>query len=141
MGKAIVIDRTIKQSILDIIELLVIPGEINIEHNDIKAIICQQGPVLISTGGGTGKDRVLKACHDALTNPWKDTTIKAATKVLVNITGPSDLLLKEVNEALNIVRESVSLGAEVIFGVARDSNLHNQARVTLLASATEHGNV
>ena len=137
MEKVFIIDTIAKQAVEIITEFLVTPGAINIGHGDIKAIMGQQGPVLISTGSGTGKDRVLKACHDALTNPWKETTIKAATKVLVNIIGPSDLLLKEVNDVLNVIRESVSPVAEVIFGVARDSNLHNQARVTLLATATE----
>jgi cell division protein FtsZ len=110
------------------------PSEIHIGYDDIKTIMGQQGPVLISTGSGTGNDRTLKACQDALTNSWKETIIKAATKVLVNINGPSDLLLKEVNEALNVVRESVSLDAEVIFGVARDSRLKNEVRILLLAT-------
>ena len=139
MEKSFIIDTMAKQAVEIITNLLVTPGEINIGHSDIKAIMDQQGPVLISTGSGTGKDRILKACHDALANPWKETTIKAATKVLVNITGPSNLLLKEVYDVLNIVRGSVPPAAEVIFGVARDSNLHNQVRVTLLATATEDG--
>ncbi len=141
MEKAFIIDTIAKQAVEIITELLVTPGMINIGHSDIRAIMGQQGPVLISTGGGTGKDRVLKACHDALTNSWKETIIKAATNVLVNITGPSDLSLKEINDGLDIIRESVSPNAEVIFGVARDSNLHNQAKVTLLVTAIGDGNV
>jgi len=140
MGKAFIINDKVKQAVGIITDLLVTPVEINIGHSDIKAIMGQQGPVLISTGSGTGKDRILKACHDVLANPWKETTIKAATKVLVNITGPSDLLLKEVNDGLDIIKEAVSPTAEVIFGVAHDRKLHNQARVVLLASqGTETG--
>ena len=134
MERAFIIDTIAKQAVEIITELLVTPGEINIGYSDIKAIMGQRGPVLISTGSGTGEDRILKACRDALANPWKETTLKAATKVLVNITGPSELFLKEVNDGLDIIKEAVSPTAEVIFGVARDCSLHDQARVVLLAS-------
>jgi cell division protein FtsZ len=136
MRKAFIIDDKVKQAVEIITDLLATPGEINIGYSDVKAIISQQGPVLLSTGSGAGNDRVLKACHDALTNSWNKTTIMAATKVLVNITGPTDLLLKEVNDGLDVIRESVSPTTEVIFGVARDSNLHDQIKVTLLAVVT-----
>lgn len=141
MRKEFIIDTVAKQAVEIITELLVTPGLINIGHSDIKAIMGQQGPVLISTGSGTGKDRVLKACHDALTNPWKGTIIKVVTNVLVNITGPSDLSLKEVNDGLDIIRGSVSPTAEVIFGVAHDRKLRSQARVVLLVAATGDGDV
>jgi len=137
MGKSFIIDTIAKQAVQTVSEFLLIPGEISIEHGDINAIMAQQGPVLISTGSGAGKDRVLKACHDALTNLWKETTIKAATKVLVHIAGPSGLLLKEVNDGLDTIREAVSPAAEVVFGVACYSNLHDQAKVTLLAALRE----
>jgi len=94
MERAFIIDTLAKQAVETIAELLLIPGEINIGYEDIKAIMGQQGPVLISTGSGTGDDRILKACHDALANPWKETMTKSASRVLLNITGPSNLLHK-----------------------------------------------
>jgi len=137
MGKAFIIDTVAKQAVEIITELLVTPGEINIGYDDIKAIMGQQGPVLISTGSGAGNDRILEACHDALANPWKETTIKAATKVLVNITGPSELFLKEVNDGLDIIKEAVSPTAEVIFGVARDNRLKDEIRIVLITCSSQ----
>ena len=137
MQKAFIIDDNVKEAVGIITDLLATPGEISIEYGDIKAILNQRWPILISTGSGTGNNKVLKACYDALINPWKETTIRAANIVLVNITGPMGLLLKEVNDGLDIIRESVSPSTEVIFGVACNSHLYNQARVTLLASAAE----
>ena len=139
MGRSFIIDTIAKQAVQTVSELLLIPGEIRIGHSDIKTIMGQQGPVLIFTGSGAGKDRVLKACYDALMNPWKEKAVRAATKVLVHIAGPSGLLLKEVNDALDMI-ELVFPSAEVVFGVTRDINLNDKAKVTLLAALSEDGN-
>ena len=133
MGKAFIIHGKAKQAVEIITDLLATPGTISIEHSAIKAIVGQEGNVLICIGSGAGKDRVIEACQDALNNSRKEADIKQATKVLVNITGPTDLLLKEVNDGLDIVKESVSPTAEIIFGVTRGGTLHNQAKVTLVA--------
>ena len=135
MGKALVIDDKTKEAVDIITGLVMNPSEISIGYDDIKVILDLGGNLLISVGRGTGKNRALKACQDALNNPWKETIAKDGTVVLVNITGPSDLCLEEVNEVLNLIKESVAVNAAVNFGVARDSSLRNQVRVTLLASA------
>ena len=135
MGKALVIDDKIKQAVDIITGLVMNPSEISIGYDDIKVILDLGGNLLISVGRGTGRNRALKACQDALNNPWKELFVKDATVVLLNITCPSDLRLEEVNEALNLIKESVAVNAVVNFGVARDSSLRNQVRVTLLASA------
>lgn len=126
------IDTQAKQLVMTIAEFLLAPSEINIGYDDIKTIMCQQGPVLISTGNGTGDDRVLKACHDALTNLWKETTTRTATKVLLNITGPSDLLLKEVNRAVDIVSERIATSTQVTFGVNINEKYDDEIKVILL---------
>lgn len=135
MGKSFIIDGKMKQTVEIVTDILATPSIISVEHSDVKAIMGQQGAVFISTGSGAGKDRVLEACQDALTNLRKGGIIKQATKVLVKITGPLDLLLKEVNDAMNIVSEAVPRNAEIFFGVARVGNLHSRAEVTLLATA------
>jgi len=135
VGKAFVIDDKTKQAV-DIINGLVMnPSDISIGYDDIKAILGLGGNLLISVGRGAGKNRALKACQDALNSPWKEIIVKDGTVVLLNITGPSDLRLEEVNEALNLIKGSVAVNAAVNFGVARNKSLRNQVRVTLLASA------
>lgn len=141
MGKAFLVDGTTKRTVIDMAECLLTPGEINLGWNDIRNVLLENGETLIAFGFGIGHDRAVEACDDAISNYCAASkTTTRATKVLVNITGPSDLLLKEVNDVLNIVRESAFPAAEVVFGVARDSNLHNQARVSILATAAEDGN-
>ena len=140
MGKAFVIDDKIKQAVDIITGLVMNPSEISIGYDDIKVIQDLGGNLLISVGRGSGKNRAVKACQDALNNPWKELIVKEATVVLVNITGPLDLCLEEVNEVLNLIKESVAVNAAVNFGVARDSSLRDQVRVTLLGSMTEEGN-
>jgi len=94
----------------------------------------QKGPVLISTGSGTGKDKAIDACQAALINPLIDASmLKVATKVLFNITGPSDLLLKEVNDAVDTIKKRVDTIAEVIFGVTLNSKLNDEVKVILFA--------
>lgn len=132
MGKAFIIETVAKQAVMTIAEFLLAPTEINISYDDMKIIMGQQGPVLICTGSGTGKDRVLKACHDALTNPWEETITRTATKVFLNITGPSDLLLKEVNRAVDIVKERMATSTEVIFGVTINDKYNDEIGVKLL---------
>lgn len=133
MGQAFIIDTIAKQAVEIITELLITPGEINIGYDDIKAMMGGQEPVLISTGSGTGDDRILNACHDALTSLWKKITTQAATKLLLNITGPSDLLLKEVNLAVDIVKERMAVSTEITFGVTINDKYDDEAKVVLLA--------
>jgi cell division GTPase FtsZ len=127
------IDTETKQAVMTIAELLLAPSQINIGYDDMKAIMDQHGTVLICTGSGAGNDRVLEACRDVLTNLWKETTSRAATKALLNITGPSDLLLKEVNCAVDIVKETLAALTEFTFGVTINDKYDDEIGVILIA--------
>jgi len=128
------VDNVVKETIEGITELIQTHGEIDISYSDVKTIMRQKGPVLISTGSGTGKDRAIDACQAALSNPLIDASmLKVATKVLFNITGPSDLLLKEVNDAVDMIKKRVDTIAEVIFGVTLNSKLNDEVKVILFA--------
>jgi cell division GTPase FtsZ len=133
LSKALVIDGKTKQAVKIITDILTTANAINIDHSDIEAIFSQPEPVLLSTGIGVGKNRVLEACKYALSNSWKKAKMKRVTRIIVRIHGPMDLSLGEVNEALNIIKETVSKDAKIVFGVARDAKLNTQVEVTLLA--------
>jgi len=133
------VDNMVKETIEGITELIQTTGEIDISYSDIRAIMHQKGPILISTGSGTGKDRAIDACQAALSNPLIDASMfKVATKVLFNITGPSDLLLKEVNDAVDVIKEGVDTTTEVIFGVTLDSKLNDEVKVILFAVGSSY---
>ena len=128
------VDNMVKETIEGITELIQTTGEIDISYSDIRTIMRQKGSILISTGSGTGNDRAIDACQAALSNPLIDASmLKVATKVLFNITGPSGLLLKEVNDAVDMIKKRVDTIAEVIFGVTLNSKLNDEVKVILFA--------
>ena len=134
MERAFIIDTAAKEALETIAELILIPGEINIGYSEIKEILSQQDPVSIAIGAGTGKNRTLDACQVALDNLLIDTSMtKPARRVLLNITGPSNLLLKEVNDAIDMVKEKMATSAGVIFGVALSGKYDDEVKIILLA--------
>lgn len=96
----------------------------------------QESPVSIFTGSGTGTDRAIDACQAALSNPLIDASmLKVAAKVLFNVTGPSDLLLREVNDAADVISREVNTTAELILEVILDTRLNDEVKVTLFAES------
>ncbi len=134
MGQVAAIDRTTKLAIMDLVERLVKPGEINLGWNDVKTVLLQDGETMISFGSGTGQHRAFKACADALASFRTDTMAKTAAKVLFHLTGPENLLLAEVNGAIDIIKRKVWPSGEPIFGVTRDSSLKGEVRCILLTT-------
>ena len=91
MERSFIIYTGVKEIVQTMSELLLTSGEINIGYDDIKDVLCQQGPVSIAIGTGTGKNRTLDACQVALSNSLIDASMtKSARRVLLNITGPSN---------------------------------------------------
>ena len=135
MGKGFIIDGTIKRTVIGMAECLLTPGEINLGWNDIRNVLLQDGETVIAFGSGTGESRATKACEDALSNyrTAAGMTGRAAT-LLFRLTGPEDLLLKEVNDAREMIERSVCPTAEAIFGVARDNSLNDEVRIILLTT-------
>ena len=135
MEKGFTIDGTTKRTVIGIAECLLAPGEINLGWNDISNVLLQDGETVIAFGCGTGKSRAIKACEDALSNyrTAAGTTMGAA-RLLFRLTGPEDLVLKELNDAREMIERSVCPAAEVIFGVARDGSLNDEVRIIILAA-------
>ncbi len=135
MGKGFIIDGTTKRTVICMAECLLTPGEINLGWNDISNVLLQDGETVIAFGSGTGKSRVIKACDDALSKYRTAAGMtKKAARLLFRLTGPKNLLLREVNDARELIERSVCPAAEMIFGVARDSNLNDEVRIVLLTT-------
>ena len=135
MDKGFAIDRTTKRTVIDIAECLLTPGEINLSLDDIRAVLLQAGDTAIAFGSGHGKSRAIKACIDALSNHRiASRTAKKPTSLLFRLMGPKDLLLKEVNDAREIIEELVCPTSGVVFGVARDDNLNDEVRITIITT-------
>jgi len=135
MEKGFTINPATKSTVIDMAECLLTPGEINLSWNDIRTILHQDGDTVIAFGSGNGKSRAIAACVDALSNHrTASQTTKKPTRLLFRLIGPRNLLLKEVNDAREIIEELVCPTSGVVFGVARDDNLNDEVRITIITT-------
>ena len=112
-----------------------IPGMINVDFADIKAIMADQGTALMGIGHASGEQRAVHAAEMACASPLLETTIDGARGVLINVTGGPDLTLTEVYEAADIVYKACdSENVNVIFGTVIDPEMQNEVKITVLAT-------
>jgi len=127
-------DDVLRHGVQAITEVITVPGMINLDFADVKAIMKDAGPAWMSMGIGSGKNRAVDAAREALASPLLDVSIEGSRGVLFNVVGGSSLTLFEVNEAAEVVRDAVDPEANIIFGVAHDLNMEEQVRITLVAT-------
>jgi cell division protein FtsZ len=127
-------DEVLHHGVQAIAEVITVPGLINLDFADIRTIMKDAGPAWMSVGRGTGQNRAVDAAKDALASPLLDVSVSAAKGVLFNIAGNDTLTLYEVNNAAEIIRQSVDPEANVIFGVVVEPSLGNDVRLTLVAT-------
>jgi cell division protein FtsZ len=127
-------DEVLHHGVQAIAEVITVPGLINLDFADIRAIMKDAGPAWMSIGRGTGQNRAIDAARDALASPLLDVSMTGAKGVLFNIAGSSTLTLYEVNNAAEVIRQAVDPNANVIFGVVVDPNMGNDIRLTLIAT-------
>jgi cell division protein FtsZ len=127
-------DEVLHHGVQAIAEVITVPGLINLDFADIRTIMKDAGPAWMSIGRGTGQNRAIEAAKDALASPLLDVSMTGAKGVLFNISGSNTLTLFEVNNAAEVIRQSVDPNANVIFGVTVDPNMGNDVRLTLIAT-------
>jgi len=141
MSKAFVIGNTTKQTVRRLASYLLHLGEINLDYGDLMSVLCQEGRTIISSGIGAGQNRAIKACEAALANHLAATpATKATGKALFHLTGPDDLLLGEVNDAVSMVKKALAPPDGLIFGVARDGKLIDKVRIVIFATHSHQYN-
>lgn len=136
-------DDVLHHGVQAISEVITVPGTINLDFADVKAVMKDAGPAWMSIGRGSGKNRAIDAAREALASPLLDVSVTGSRGVLFNIVGGPDLSLYEVNEAAEVIRKSVDPDANIIFGVGSNANMGNDVRITLIATGfhtnTEEG--
>jgi hypothetical protein len=135
MGKGFTIDGTTMQTVIETAERLLAPGAINLGWRDISNVLLHDGETVIAFGSGTGNARAIKACDDTLLG-YKTAAgmIRRPARALFRLTGPGNLLLREVNDVRESIERSVGTIGEVTFGVACDNSLNDEVRIILLAT-------
>src|SRR5215212_5518426 len=132
-------DDVLRQGVQGITDLITIPGLINLDFADVRTIMQDAGSALMGIGTASGESRAAEAAKAAISSPLLEESVEGATGILLNITGPRDLGLFEVNEAAEIIHSAADANANIIFGSVIDENMQDEIRVTVIATGFELG--
>jgi cell division protein FtsZ len=128
-------DDVLYSGVRGVTDLMMMPGLINLDFADIRAVMAEMGKAMMGTGEAEGDRRALDAAEAAISNPLlDDVSMKGAKGVLINITGGYDMTLYEVDEAANRIRDEVDPEANIIFGSTFDERLNGTIRVSVVAT-------
>jgi len=128
-------DDVLKQAVEGISYLITVPGQINVDFADIKAILKDAGSALMGIGISSGEKRAEEAAKLAINSPLLDLAINGARGVLFSVSGGEDITMFEIQDAAKVITESVDPDAKVIFGTIYDDTMKKgDLKVTVIAS-------
>jgi cell division protein FtsZ len=136
------IDDVLRQGVQGISDLITTPGLVNVDFADVSAIMKNAGSALMGIGSASGEDRAITAAKIAINSPLLDISIKGAKGVLFNVTGGKDLSMAEINDAANVIIESIDPDAQVIFGAVINEKLTDgEVQVTVIATGFDQKDI
>ncbi len=128
-------DEVLHHAVRGISDLIMSSGFINLDFADVKKVMAQMGSAIMGMGYASGENRAMEAAQMAINSPLlEDISIQNAKGLLMNITGPSDMTMEEIDDASNYIRNEVSDDAEIFWGVVFDDNANNDVKVTVIAT-------
>ncbi|MDP7551216.1 MAG: cell division protein FtsZ [Acidimicrobiales bacterium] len=127
-------DEVLLHGVQGITSLITTPGLINTDFADVKTVMADAGSALMGVGQATGESRALNAARKAISSTLLEASIEGARGILLNISGPSDLGLFEVNEAAEVIHGVAHPDANIIFGTVVDDEMGSDVRVTVIAA-------
>ena len=128
-------DDILRQAVQGISDLIIVPGLINLDFADVKAVMHGMGMALMGTGCASGENRAVEAAKRAISSRLlEETSIQGARGVLINITGGHDLGLHEVSEASSIIHDAADTDANIIFGAVLDERMKDEVKITVIAT-------
>ena len=127
-------DEVLLQGVQGITDLITTPGLINTDFADVKMILTNAGSALMGVGYASGDGRAVTAARAAISSPLLEASIEGARGILLNVSGPSDLGLFELNEAAEIIGQAAHPDANIIFGAVIDDALGDEVRLTVIAA-------
>jgi cell division protein FtsZ len=129
-----IVDEVLKQGVLGISEIITVPGLINVDFADVKAIMGNAGSALMGIGQASGENRAVEAAKAAIDSPLLELSIEGAKGILFTITGGPDLSMHEVQEAAEMITASTDPSAKIIFGTIIDESMGDQIKITVIAT-------
>jgi cell division protein FtsZ len=127
-------DEVLMQGVQGISDIVTVPGLINVDFADVKAIMSGGGRAFMAVGEAKGKWAAMDAARLALSNPLFNAPLEGATGILFNITGGKDLTLGQVHEVAGIIRKAARSDTNVMFGVVQDKKMKKRVSITLVAT-------
>ncbi len=133
-----IVDDILRQAVQGISEMITVPGLVNVDFADVKAVMKEAGSALMGIGRATGEDRAQEAARAAINSPLLEVSVNGAKGILFSVSGGEDLTMSEVNEAAQIITESIDRDARVIFGAVTDDKLKKgEVKITVVATGFE----
>jgi cell division protein FtsZ len=129
-----VVDDVLRQGVQGISDIITMPGLINLDFADVRAIMKDAGSALMGIGRATGENRAVEAARMAIASPLLEVNITGAQGILFNITGSSNLSLFEVTEAAEEIRAAADPEANIIFGASFNDRLGEEVMITVIAT-------
>ncbi len=134
-----VVDDVLRQGVQGISDIITMPGLINLDFADVRAIMKDAGSALMGIGRASGENRAVDAARQAIASPLLEVDIAGAQGILFNITGSSSLSLYEVTEAAEEIRAAADPEANIIFGTSFNERLGDEVMITVIATGFDGG--
>jgi len=127
-------DSVLGQGVQSISDLITIPGLVNVDFADVKAVMTNAGSALMGVGRSSGEKRAIIAANAAVSSPLLEVSIEGARGILFNIAGSKSLTLAEINEASSIITQSADPDANIIFGTTIREDLGDEIQISVIAA-------
>jgi len=133
-------DDVLRQGVQGIAEIITVPGIINADFADVKAVMANAGSALMGIGMATGENKAVEAAKDAINSNLLDMSIDGARGIVFTITGGPDMSMNEVSEAAKVITSAADEDAKIIFGAVIDEKMKDQIKITVVATGFDgHG--
>jgi cell division protein FtsZ len=131
-------DEVLLHAVKGISDLIMSSGFINLDFADVKRVMEEMGTAIMGTGRANGESRASEAAQMAINSPLlEDISVSGARGLLMNITGPTDMTMEEIDEASNYIKEEVHQDAEIFWGVVLDDAMEEEVQVTVIATGID----
>lgn len=134
-------DSVLSKGTKAIADLITVPGLINLDFADIKAVMSNAGSALMGVGEAEGENKITKAVEDAIDSPLVEVNIEGARGVLINVTGGPDITMAEIEEAARNITERTAPDANIIFGATIDPTLKGKVKISVIATGFDSNRI
>src|SRR3990172_784498 len=127
-------DNVLGQGVKGISDLITVPGLINVDFADVRAVMTDSGSALMGIGEASGENRAVSAARMAISSPLLEVSVSGAKGILYTITGGQDMTMAEVADASAIIADAADPDANIIFGAAIDENMNSKIKISVIAT-------